>query len=119
YDAEGNRAIANNKNGFLWDYCKRAGVSYRTYGEFADHYKPNIPVLIDHYCRYFTGWDQKIRDTTRFYQWKRDFDSLLYAGQMPHLNTLRFINDHTEGLRKGRPTPFADVADNDLAVGLF
>jgi hypothetical protein len=32
---------------------------------------------------------------------------------------MRFGNDHTEGLRKGRPTPFAHVADNDLAVGMF
>jgi hypothetical protein len=28
-------------------------------------------------------------------------------------------NDHTEGLRKDKPTPFAHVADNDLAVGMF
>lgn len=119
YDAEGNRAIANNKNGFIWDYCKRANVSYRTYGEFADNYKPNIPVLIDHYCKYYTSWDQTIRDTTRFRQWKRDFDSLLLIGNVPQLNTLRFINDHTEGLKYGRPSPFAAVADNDLAVGLF
>jgi hypothetical protein len=32
---------------------------------------------------------------------------------------VRFGTDHTEGLRKGRPTPYAHVADNDLAVGLF
>ncbi len=32
YDGEGNRAIANNKGGFIWDHCARAGVSYRTYG---------------------------------------------------------------------------------------
>jgi YVTN family beta-propeller protein len=119
YDAEGNREIANNKNGFLWDYCKRFGVTYRTYGEFADDYKPNIPVLNDHYCRYFTSWDQSVRDTTRFYQWKRDFDSLMTVGSVPQLNTVRLINDHTEGLRVGRPTPFAHTADNDLAVGLL
>lgn len=119
YDAEGNRAIANNKNGFIWDFCKRAGVTYRTYGEFADNYKPNIPVLRDHYCRYFTSWDQKVRDTVRFGQWKHEFDSLLSVGNLPQLNTLRFINDHTEGLKENRPTPFAHVADNDLAVGLF
>lgn len=119
YDAEGNRAIANNKNGFIWDHCKRAGVSYRTYGEFADDYKPNIPVLKDHFCPYYTSWDQKIRDTTRVGQWKRDFDSLLAANALPRLNTLRIINDHTEGLSKGRPTPFAHVADNDLAIGMF
>jgi len=119
YDAEGTRGIANNKNGFIWDYCKRSGVTYRTYGEFADDYKANIPVLEGHFCKYYTSWDQKVMDTTRFRQWKRDFDSLLSIHQLPSLNTLRFINDHTEGLRVGRPTPFAEVADNDLAVGLF
>ncbi|HXB42618.1 MAG TPA: beta-propeller fold lactonase family protein [Puia sp.] len=119
YDAEGNRAIANNKTGFIWDNCKRTGISYRTYGEFADDYKPNIPVLKDHYCPYYTSWDQKVRDTTRVSQWKRDFDSLVDANALPRLSTLRIINDHTEGLAKGRPTPFAHVADNDLAVGEF
>jgi YVTN family beta-propeller protein len=119
YDAEGTREIANNKNGFIWDYCKRYGVTYRTYGEFADDYQPNIPVLKDHFCKYFTSWDQKVRDTTRFYQWRRDFDSLIAKGALTKLNTIRFINDHTEGMSKGRPTPFAHVADNDLALGLF
>lgn len=119
YDAEGKREIANNKNGFIWDNCKRNGVSFRTYGEFADDYKANIPVLRNHLCRTFTGWDQNVMDTTRFRQWKQDFDSLLSIHQVPQLNTIRFINDHTEGMKIGRPTPFAEVADNDLAVGLF
>ncbi len=119
YAGEGNSKIANNKNGFLWNDCQRAGVSYRTYGEFADDYKPNIPVLKNHLCPYFTGWDLSVWDTVRFYQWKRDFDSLVKINALPHLNTLRFPNDHTEGMRKGRPTPFAHVAGNDLAVGMF
>ncbi|KAA9041442.1 bifunctional YncE family protein/alkaline phosphatase family protein [Ginsengibacter hankyongi] len=119
YDAEGTREIANNKNGFIWNYCKRAGISYRTYGEFADDYKPNIPILKDHFCPYFTSWDLNVRDTTRVGQWKKDFDSLVSVNALPRLNTLRLICDHTEGLRKGRPTPLAHVADNDLAVGMF
>ncbi|MCA6462785.1 MAG: bifunctional YncE family protein/alkaline phosphatase family protein [Chitinophagaceae bacterium] len=119
YDAEGNRAIANNKKGFIWDYCQRAGISYRTYGEFADDYKPNIPALAGHFCPYYTSWDESVRDTTRVNQWKRDFDSLLAINAVPRLSTLRLINDHTEGLRKGKPTPFAHVADNDHAVGMF
>ncbi|NDD15589.1 MAG: hypothetical protein EB092_01130 [Chitinophagia bacterium] len=119
YDAEGTRAIANNKNGFIWDYAKRAGVSYRTYGEFADDYKPNLPVLKDHFCPYFTSWDQSVRDTTRVGQWKRDFDSLLSKNAVPRLNTMRLINDHTEGMKLGKPSPYAHVADNDLAVGML
>ena len=119
YDAEGNREVSNPDRGFIWDYCKRAGVSYRTYGEFADDYKANIKVLENHFCPYYTSWDEKVRDTSRFYQWKREFDSLLAANSVPRFNSLRLINDHTEGQRLGRPTPFAHVADNDLSVGLF
>jgi DNA-binding beta-propeller fold protein YncE len=119
YDAEGNREIANNKNGFIWDFAKKAGVSYRTYGEFADNSKPNLPILKNHLCTQYTGWDLKVRDTTRFGQWKKDFDSLLAINAVPGLNTIRFGNDHTEGMRLDRPSPYAHVADNDLAVGLF
>ncbi|HXB06985.1 MAG TPA: bifunctional YncE family protein/alkaline phosphatase family protein [Puia sp.] len=127
YDAEGNRAVANNKDGFIWDDCKRAGVSYRSYGEFGHEGgpkkdgKPNplITTLQDHYCAGFTGWDLTVWDTTRYSQWQQDFDSLLAAGAVPRLNIIRIGNDHTAGLRRGQPTPFAYVADNDLAVGEF
>jgi YVTN family beta-propeller protein len=119
YAGEGSREIANNKNGFLWDNCKRNGISYRTYGEFMGDKEPNIPVLKNHFCPSFTPWDQSVRDTVRFTQWKHDFDSLLITDHLPQLNTIRFINDHTQGLSLNKPTPFAQVADNDLAVGLF
>jgi YVTN family beta-propeller protein len=119
YDAEGNREVANNKAGFIWDHCKRNGVSFRTYGEFADNGKANIPVLKNNMCNYYEGYNMAVKDTTRFFQWKRDFDSLMLVNAVPQFNTVRFGNDHTEGLRKGRPTPLAHVADNDLAVGLF
>lgn len=119
YPGEGQREISNNKNGFFWDNCKRHGVSYRSYAEFISGNKPAIPVLEGHYCTTYPGYDLSVRDTTRFYQWKRDFESLLAADAIPQFNSLRFGNDHTEGLRLGRPTPFAHVADNDLAVGLF
>jgi hypothetical protein len=119
YDGEGNRAIANNKGGFIWDNCARANVSFRTYGEFADDYKPNIPVLKNHISKRFTGWDLKVRDTTRFNQWEKDFDSLVAINALPQFNSLRFPNDHTAGLSKGNYTPFSYVADNDFAVGMF
>jgi YVTN family beta-propeller protein len=119
YPGEGSMEIANNKNGFMWDNCKRNGVSYRTYAEFMGDKEPNIAVLKDHFCSTFTSWDLSVRDTIRFRQWKRDFDSLLAADALPRFSSIRFPNDHTEGLSLNRPTPFAHVADNDLAVGLF
>jgi YVTN family beta-propeller protein len=119
YPGEGKREIANNKNGFLWDACQRKGVSYRSYGEFIEKRKPSVSVLKNHYCRSFADWGMSVRDTTRFSQWKNDFDSLLAINELPQLNTIRIGNDHTEGLSLNKPTPFAHVADNDLAVGLF
>jgi YVTN family beta-propeller protein len=118
YPGEGAREIANNKL-FFWDMCKKHGVTYRTYGEFVETDGPSLPVLKDHYCKYFTPWIQSVRDTVRFRQWKRDFDSLMAVNSVPAFNSLRFINDHTEGLSLNKPTVFAHVADNDLAVGLF
>ena len=119
YPGEGKREIANPKKGFIWDYCRRANVSYRTYGEFADDGKANIASLEGNFCPYYASYNLSVRDTTRFYQWQREFDSLLARNAVPRFNSLRFGNDHTEGLRLGRATPFAHVADNDLAVGLF
>lgn len=120
YPGEGAIATANNKNGFLWDYCQRLGVSYRTYGEFiSEENKPNLPSLEGHFCPTYAHWDLSIRDTTRFSEWKRDFDQLLAKGEVPQLNTFHLGGDHTQGLSRGKPTPKAYVADNDLACGLF
>ena len=119
YDAEGNREIANNKAGFIWDLCKRNNVSYRSYGEFADNGKANIPSLKNNFCTYFEGYNTSVWDTTRFAQWKKDFDSLIAINKVPQFNSVRFGNDHTEGLRKNRPTPQVFLADNDYAVGMF
>ncbi len=118
YDGEGTRPVANNKI-YIWDDCKKSHVSYRTYGEFADNFKANIPVLKNHLCPYYTPWDLSVRDTTRYYEWQREFDSLVAKNALPHFNSLRFSNDHTSGLGKNKPSPFAQVADNDLAVGMF
>jgi len=118
YDGEGFRPIANNKGGFIWDNCKRNNVSYRSYGEFAGVNKPNIDILKDHICPNY-DWSLNVKDTSKFRLWQKDFDSLIAHHALTALNTIRFGNDHTEGMQIGRPTPYAHIADNDLAVGLF
>ncbi len=118
YPGEGGKKTANNKK-WLWDACAEKGVSYRSYGEFVSDRKANVPVLENHFCKDFVGWDMAIRDTVRFRWWKEDFDSLLAINAVPGLSTIRFGNNHTEGLSLGKPTPFAHAADNDLAVGMF
>lgn len=117
--SSGHHPLGNTKNGYIWDQANRYDVSFRTYGEFADGGTPNIPVLKDHVSPTFASLNQRIRDTVRANQWIREFDSLVNANAVPQLNTIRLANDHTQGTAAGAPTPFAHVADNDLAVGMI
>ncbi|MBS0028529.1 beta-propeller fold lactonase family protein [Chitinophaga sp. 22321] len=117
YDYEGSRKIAYPKKGFIWDYCSRAGVSYRTYGEFAGKGKATLKSLESHFCTNYPSFDLSIQDVARQQIWQHDFDSLLAIDAVPHFNSIRLGNDHTSGMRKGAYSPYAAVADNDLAVG--
>ncbi len=117
YDFEGSRKIAFPRDGFIWDHAKRAGITYRTYGEFAESAK-NVDALKDgNVCKKYPNYNLSITDVAREQVWEADFDSLLAINQVPKLNTLRFGNDHTSGARLGAISPIAAVADNDLAVG--
>ena len=119
YEYEGTRKIAFPKDGFIWDHCKRAGISYRTYGEFADDGKPNIPALENHYCKKYSGYNLDVTDNSRLEAFKKDLDSLITINAVPKFNSMRFSNDHTYGARIGKMTPTAMIAENDLAVGKF
>jgi 40-residue YVTN family beta-propeller repeat len=114
---EGGRPITYPKDGFIWDYCQRAGITYRSYGEFGDYAKANIKSLQGHMCPASPGFDMDITDQVRADAWQHDFDSLLNVGAVPQFSTLRISNDHTSGQKKGKVSPQAAVADNDLAVG--
>ncbi|MBB6107349.1 bifunctional YncE family protein/alkaline phosphatase family protein [Mucilaginibacter lappiensis] len=119
YDSEGTRKIGDPRDGYIWDYCKRAGISYRTYGEFVDDGKPNIKSLQGHYCVKSPGFDLAVQDIKREEIWAHDFDSLLTINEVPKFNTIRISNDHTSGQKRGAISPIAAVADNDLAIGRF
>ncbi|HEU5051566.1 MAG TPA: beta-propeller fold lactonase family protein [Hanamia sp.] len=120
YDYEGTREIAYPAKGFIWDYCNRAGISYRNYGEFVHNgEEPILPSIKGHYCAGFPDFDLSIKDVYREKVWEHDFDSLLGANALPAFSTLRFPDDHTSGMAKGAYTPLAAVADNDQAVGRF
>ncbi|MDQ4141932.1 MAG: bifunctional YncE family protein/alkaline phosphatase family protein [Bacteroidota bacterium] len=117
YDYEGTRKIAYPRDGYIWDYCQRAGISYRSYGEFAANGKATLKSLQGHISKKSPGFDMDIKDIERVRIWKQDFDSLLAQNSVPQFSTIRLGNDHTSGQRRGKFTPIAAVADNDLALG--
>ncbi len=120
YDYAANKKIALPKNGFLWDYALRQGLSFRDYGEFTDDDGTVfLPELGKHMCPGYPGWNLGIKDVDREKIWEKDFDSLVTTNAVPQLNIVYFPNDHTAGLGKKSRSPYAYVADNDLAVGKF
>jgi YVTN family beta-propeller protein len=67
--------------------------------------------------------DARFRGHSRLGDWLDEFRSYvadLEAGRpdrLPYLTIMRFPNNHTDGMRAGRPTPQFFVAENDFAVG--
>ena len=120
--------------GYIWDACRRAGVSVRSYGEFAVRYEEGV----DHDDRRDTGtgelratvpglaglihptyppYDLSIPDNKRVDVWLEEFLHFEQSGGLPGLSIIRLGNDHTSGTSPGFPTPRAMVAENDLALG--
>jgi len=121
YDYEGTRKIAFPAKGFIWDYCERAGITHRNYGEFIHNgnYPTMSSSLKGHFCSAFPDFDLSIQDIYREKVWEHDFDSLIQSNALPQLSVLRFPDDHTSGMEIGAYSPYAAAADNDLAVGRF
>lgn len=119
YDYEGSRPAAAPKKGFIWDHCRKAGVTYRSYGEFQAYSKRKGSALEGHFAPGYPDYDLSVKDVDRVAVWKKEIDSLIAANAVPQFSSIRLGNDHTSGARVGALTPAACVADNDLALGQF
>ena len=124
YPAEGQTPIAIPASGYLWDRCREAGVSYRSYGEFIENGpRPGTPGharvkgLEGHFDPLFRSFDLAYSDQRRADRFIEELKRFEREGEMPRLIILRLPNDHTSGTSPGAPTPTAYLADNDLAVG--
>ena len=73
----------------------------------------SLPSVSKHLIRNFPQFDLGIPDQFRVDVWLQDFQKDLAAGSVPALSILWVMDDHTGG----PPTPDAEQADNDLAIG--
>ncbi len=140
YDYEGSKKIARPTKGYIWDHCKAAGVSYRSYGEFIGVRDVKIEggggqapteaalkarrenytsedALQGHFSPTFPSYNLEITDNTRIDRWLEEFREYEKNGDLPQFQIVRIGNNHTQGTRPGALTPRAYVADNDLALG--
>lgn len=92
----------------IWDACRRAGVSFRTYYY---HTSENAS----------QEWAEARRAGRRDYDYVdiflEEFREFEKQGTMPQFMVMALSEDHTRGSRAGAFTPKACVASNDIAVG--
>jgi len=103
----------HTKLGFLdhyGDFMNQAGrITYSNYTW--------VRALQTNLMRNTVGWDTSVPDVFRAAQFLSEFRQFEARGEMPHLILIFLPNDHTSGTGRGKPTPAAQVADNDLAFG--
>jgi YVTN family beta-propeller protein len=90
-----------------------SGAEKTLYYQNTIHSEASVPAVSDHLVTNFPPFDLGIPDQFRVDLWVQDFNKDLEAGTVPALSILWVIDDHTGG----PPTPQAQQADNDLAVG--
>ena len=132
--------------GYVWDTVLRAGLSVRHYGLWEDevYYSPGTPhylpivrnaaekkaiqgiastvALVGKTDPYFRGWDLNVPDEYRYEEWKREFDQYVKNGNLPALQVVCLMMDHTGNFSTNvghLNTPELQVASNDHALGLL
>ena len=81
------------------------------------------PELVDHFDPNFADFRLDYPDQLRADEFINEFEEFVEARkkgsgkELPNFIILRLPNDHTSGTRRGKPTPEASIADNDLALG--
>lgn len=143
YPYDGDDALAYASSGFIWDAVLRAGLTFRDYGEFVqaqiepadatwtDIYNDylndtnevsirattELHTLEPYLCPTYVGFPGKVQDVYRAREFIRELEGFEENGDLPNFTIMLLPNDHTVGAREGYPTPRAQVADNDLALG--
>ncbi len=81
------------------------------------HCKPGIATIGPISNLDTVGWDLNVPDVLRASRFVEQLHKWEQTGDMPSLVLMTLPNDHTGGNSPGKPTPGAQVADNDLALG--
>jgi len=79
--------------------------------------EPVIESLRPYLVTNTVGWDLSVPDVFRAGRFIQDLERGEADGRLADLTIIWLPNDHTGGTAPGSPTPSAEVADNDLALG--
>lgn len=117
-------------SGHLWDLAAAKGLTYRSYGEYANRVSegdqmdaaPGISGLVGHVAPKFRLPNMRDTDNVKaffdeFDVFEQNFDAKDPAKRLPNYIVMSLGENHTRGATPGACTPAACVANNDWAVG--
>ncbi len=138
----GTECLTFSSSGFIWNNALNHGLTFRNYGELGFGYPTPgsatwsqiyadftnhagqihlaqyiISALLPYTSTNVPGWNLGIPDVVRAQGFIGELHAAESNGVWAALNVLYLPNDHTSGASPGFPTPLAQVADNDLALG--
>lgn len=85
--------------------------------DLASHRRLAMDHLRSFACLAYPGWNLRIPDVLRAAVFLKEFKEAEATGTWPNFVTVYLPSNHTSGTQPGHPTPRAQVADNDLALG--
>jgi YVTN family beta-propeller protein len=103
----GNEEMETPSQGYLWDLCRRAGLSFKNYGEGSQR----VPSVN-------RGKWTGARDMDKVKWWIEDLEKAQQSGaELPRFTIMSLGENHTKGTTPGAFTPEACVASNDIGLG--
>ena len=111
-------------SGFIWDLCKAAGISYRSYGEMIVEKDGKIEGAFESlkghvHPTYSRKRSTEYTDVERAQDWIVEFRKFEREGNIPRFQMISLPDDHTSGTKPGWYTPFVQVARNDLGMAMI
>jgi YVTN family beta-propeller protein len=117
-------------SGYLWDLAATKGLTYRSYGEFAERVsdgsnlrsRGRVSALVGHVSEKFVRGGQRDTENVKafieeFDAYEKNYDSPEPEKRLPNYIVMSLGEDHTRGTSPRAPTPVACVANNDWAIG--
>ncbi|MDP2998517.1 MAG: alkaline phosphatase family protein [Bryobacterales bacterium] len=117
-------------SGHMWDLAARKGLTYRSYGEYADRVsdgsqmegRAGIAGLFGHVSPKFRLPGMRDTDNVKVFleeldQFETNYDSPDPTRRLPNFSVMSLGENHTRGTTPGACMPAACVANNDWAVG--
>jgi YVTN family beta-propeller protein len=141
---QGTDPLIYSSSGFIWDNVLQHNLTLHNFGVLGNSFpQPSSSTWLQVYSDYtnhtgkiwyttyigcppnlprysstnVSGFNLAIPDQMRADGWLAEFNAAQSNGVWPTFNLLYLPDDHTAASGPGYPTPRAQVADNDLALG--